>query len=122
VSFGSAVKAARRFGASADLKSRQIQHFGPLSRTSSPDYHEGKVESRCQQGKESVAFLFVINAFNAAGHHTRERAMFRTGAARRAIVLVLRSPAIREVVRDARSGERRRLSSVLGIVKTKPIH
>jgi len=28
----------------------------------------------------------------------------------------------REVVRDARSGERRRLSSVLSIVKTKPIH
>jgi hypothetical protein len=48
--------------------------------------------------------------------------MFRTGAARRAIALVLRSPVIREVVRDARSGERRRLSSVLGIVKTKPIH
>jgi hypothetical protein len=48
--------------------------------------------------------------------------MFRTGAARRAIGLVLRSAVIREVVRDARSGERRRLSSVLGIVKTKPIH
>lgn len=48
--------------------------------------------------------------------------MFRTGAALRAIGLVLPSPVIREVVRDARSGERRRLSSILGIVKTKPIH
>jgi hypothetical protein len=48
--------------------------------------------------------------------------MFRIGAARRAIGLVLRSPVIREVVRDARSGARHRLSSVLGIVKTKPIH
>jgi hypothetical protein len=48
--------------------------------------------------------------------------MSRTEAARRAIGLVLRSPVIREVVRDARSGERRRLSSILGIVKTKPIH
>jgi hypothetical protein len=45
--------------------------------------------------------------------------MFRIGATRRAIGLVLRSPVIREVVRDVRSGERRRLSSVLN---TKPIH
>jgi hypothetical protein len=55
--------------------------------------------------KNSVVFLFPINAFNAT---TRERAIFR---------LVLRSPVIREVA----LGERRRLSSVLGIVETKPI-
>jgi hypothetical protein len=48
--------------------------------------------------------------------------MFRTGAAQRAIGLVLRSPIIREGMRDARSGGRCWLSSVLGIVKTKPIH
>jgi len=53
---------------------------------------------------------------------TRERAMFRTGSSAACNCFGAAIPVIREVVRDARSGERRRLSSVLGIVKTKPIH
>jgi hypothetical protein len=71
----------------------------------------------CQHGKKSVAFLSLINAFNATTR-ARERC-FEPEQRGVQLVWCCDPPVIREVGRDARSGERRRLSSVLGIVKTK---
>jgi hypothetical protein len=48
--------------------------------------------------------------------------MFRTRSSATCNWFGAAIPRYAEVVREARSGERRRLSSALGIVKTKPIH
>jgi hypothetical protein len=82
-----------------------------------------RVESHCQHGKKSVALNVLISNKD---YHTRERAMFRTGAAQPCISF---SAAIR---RYSRGGTRRalgRASLVIqrsryrqNIVKTKSIH